>query len=81
MSNLREDEIDLITKRRIIAYLGSYKEVIKIVKAKLYTTDQAADHWLDSGLEGYLCFVTCSETKSRYFIIYSYNNYEKLFSN
>lgn len=79
MSNLKEDEIDLITKRRIIAYLGSYKEVVKIVKAKLYTTDQAADHWLDSGLEGYLCFVTDSETKTRYFIMYSYNNYEKLF--
>lgn len=78
MSN-KEEEIDIITKRRLIAYLGSYKEVIKIIKTKIYTSDSKAEHWLDSGLEGYLCFVTCYETKSRYFILYSYTSFEKLF--
>lgn len=74
----KDEEIDIITKRRIIAYLG-HKDLMKISKAKIFTTDCYAEHWLDSGLEGYLCFVTDSDTKTRYFIMYSYNNYEKLF--
>ena len=69
---------DLIHKRRVIAILRN-KELVEMASAKLYTANEFADHWLDSGLEGYLCFCTDYETKSRYIIMYSYHLYEKLF--
>jgi len=72
-------KIELTTKRRIVAYLGKNRDLILMVKAKIYSSDKNADHWVFSGLQGILCFVTDYHAKSMFIVMYSVNNYEKLF--
>lgn len=77
--NEKESEQEkIINRRRICAYLGNNKEVYEIVKSKIFTSNKNAEHWLDSNLEGWLCFYIDHERNTRYLVLYSFHYYEKL---
>lgn len=65
--------------RRINSFLGNNRELIKIASVKLFTSNYQAIHWLDTELEGFLVFVVDRHYKSKFFVLYDYHTYEKLF--
>jgi hypothetical protein len=78
-SSLKIEDVPVTHQRRIVAFVGPNRDLIKVVRARIFTSTKEASHWLDSGLEGYLCFVTDKEFKSRFFVLYQYVSYKKLF--
>lgn len=74
-----QEEVSILDKRRLVAFLGHYRDLVKVNKVKLYSSGKDGEHWLDSGLEGFFCFVTDKEFKTRFFVMYAYTTYEKLF--
>ena len=75
----QDDIIKNLHNRRLVAFLGFDRELVRMATAKIFTSNKFAEHWLDSGLEGYLCFVTDKEYKSRFLVMYSLFSYTKLF--
>jgi hypothetical protein len=69
-----------LERRKILSILGHDRELIQICFAGLYTTNKEAEKWLFSDLEGLLCFVLDYQLRTRYFIMFDSNSFEKLFS-
>ena len=74
-----DDKIKNMHKKRLVAFLGNNRDIFAFVNAKIYTSNKEASHWLNSNLEGFLCFVLDREYKTKFIIMYSYITYEKLF--
>jgi hypothetical protein len=69
-----------LERRKILTILGPDIELIQVAFGGLYTTNKSAEKWLFSELEGLICFVLNYQMKTRYFILFDAETYEKLFS-
>jgi hypothetical protein len=68
-----------LEKKKILAILGSNREMYKICLAKIYTSDKEGESWLYSDLEGFLCFVLDYNIKTRFLVMFDPTTYERLF--
>lgn len=68
-----------IERRRLLAILGENKELAALACSKIFTASKDCCEWLDSDLEGFLCFVIDHSDNSRYLVLYETTSYEKLF--
>lgn len=69
-----------IERKRLLAILGPNRELYCLTCAKVYTSGKEGDNWLDSDLEGFLCFYIDRVDKTRYFTLYEAETYDKLFN-
>ncbi len=69
-----------LERRKILSILGPERDLIKISFVGIYTTNKDGEKWLFSDLEGLLCFVLDYSMKTRYFIMFDADSFEKLFS-
>jgi hypothetical protein len=67
-----------IERRRLIAILGEDRELFALSSVKIFTSGRDGGNWLDSDLEGFLCFVIDQNDKSKYFYLYDTSTYDKL---
>ena len=68
-----------IERKRLLAILGENRELCGLTCAKIYTAGKGEGYWLDSDLEGFLCFVLDRNENTRYIILYETDTYDKLF--
>jgi len=68
-----------LEKKKILAILGSNREMYKMCSAKIYTSSREGESWLYSDLEGFLCFVLDYNIKTRFFVMFDPTTYERLF--
>jgi hypothetical protein len=72
------ETVSEIERRRLIAILGEDRELFALSCAKIFTAGRDGGNWLDSNLEGFLCFVIDQNDKSKYFYLYDTSTYDKL---
>jgi hypothetical protein len=68
-----------LEKKKILAILGSNREMYKMCSAKIYTSNREGESWLYSDLEGFLCFVLDYNIKTRFLVMFDPTTYERLF--
>lgn len=68
-----------LERRKILAILGTSRDLIKLTLAKIYTSDKNGENWLFSDLDGFLCFILDHNLKTRFFVMFDFDTYEKLF--
>ena len=56
--------------KRIVSFLPNHQEINSAMIAKLYTGDVSGITWLDSSLEGILCFVSDYQLKTFFIIMF-----------
>ena len=65
--------------KRIVSFLPDNQEVNSAYKARLFTGDINGITWLDSGLDGILCYISDFQLKSFFIVLYDMYTFETLF--
>ena len=72
-------ELNHIDRKRLLAILGPNIELYSLSYANIFTIEKEGTCWLDSGIEGFLCFYYDRKEKLRFFTLFNKNTYDKLF--
>lgn len=65
--------------KRIVSFLPNSQEINAAMMARIYTGDPNGITWLDSRLDGILCFISDYQLKTFFIIMYDNFTFEKLF--
>lgn len=89
-SNSHNNQVDELTRKKILAILGHSKQILCMGEVRIYTTNNETDYnqentiptgneWLYSNLEGILCYILDTSNKSRYLRLFEPVTFQILF--
>lgn len=79
MQEDKKGSVSELKMKRIVSFLPTHQEINASMMVKLYTGDCNGITWLDSSLDGILCYITDYSIKTFFLIIYDKFTYETLF--